>query len=100
VGVHRAAPLGHGANRFTKSDHEAAVVGEYRSKMEHPPEIEGSSIYTVSFVRVSWQSEPVESSSTIPNCKRRKAVGAITLPRHSLPRRSPRLMGQLSAAEE
>jgi hypothetical protein len=45
---------------------------EYRSKMEHPPEIEGSSIYTVPFVRVPWQSEPVESSSTKPNCKRRK----------------------------
>ena len=25
---------------------------EYRSKMEHPPEIEGSSIYRVPFVRV------------------------------------------------
>ena len=30
---------------------------EYRSKMEHPPEIEGSSIYRVPFVRVSCQSE-------------------------------------------
>ena len=29
---------------------------EYRSQMEHPPEIEGSSIYKVSFVRVSCQS--------------------------------------------
>ena len=27
AGVHRAAPLGHGANRFTESDREAAVVG-------------------------------------------------------------------------
>ena len=27
AGVHRAAPLGHGANRFTESDHEGAVVG-------------------------------------------------------------------------
>ena len=26
---------------------------EYRSEMEHPPEIEGSSIYRVPFVRVS-----------------------------------------------
>ena len=26
---------------------------EYRSQMEHPPEIEGSSIYRVPFVRVS-----------------------------------------------
>ena len=25
--VHRAAPLGHGANRFTESDREGAVVG-------------------------------------------------------------------------
>ena len=41
---------------------------EYRSQMEHPPEIEGSSIYRVPFVRVSYQSEPVESSSTEPNC--------------------------------
>ena len=54
---------------------------EYRSQMEHPPEIEGSSIYIVLFVRVSWQSEPEESSSTEPNCKRRKAVGPTTLPR-------------------
>ena len=73
---------------------------EYRSQMEHPPEIEGSSIYRVPFVRVSCQSEPVESSSTEPNCKRRKAVGPTTLPRHRLPRRSHRLTGQLSAAEE
>ena len=43
--------------------------------MEHPPEIEGSSIYRVPFVRVSCQSEPMESLSTEPNCKRRKAVG-------------------------
>ena len=48
--------------------------------MEHPPEIEGSSIYRVPFVRVSYQSEQVESSSTEPNCKRRKAVGPTTLP--------------------
>ena len=27
AGVHRAAPLGHGANRFTESDREGAVVG-------------------------------------------------------------------------
>ena len=73
---------------------------EYRSQMEHPPEIEGSSIYRVPFVRVSCQSEPVESSSTEPNCKRRKAVGPTTLPRHPLPRRSHRLTGRLSAAEE
>ena len=73
---------------------------EYRSQMEHPPEIEGSSIYRVPFVRVSCQSEPVESSSTEPNCKRRKAVGPTTLPRHRLPRRSHRLTGRLSAAEE
>ena len=73
---------------------------EYRSQMEHPPEIEGSSIYRVPFVRVSCQSEPVESSSTEPNCKRRKAVGPTTLPLHRLPRRSHRLMGRLSAAEE
>ena len=25
--VHRAAPLGHGANRYTESDREGAVVG-------------------------------------------------------------------------
>jgi len=73
---------------------------EYRSQMEHPPEIEGSSIYRVSFVRVSCQSEPVESLSTEPNCKRRKPVGPTTLPRHRLHRRSHRLMGRLSAAEE
>ena len=73
---------------------------EYRSQMEHPPEIEGSSIYRVPFVRVSCQSEPVESWSTEPNCKRRKAVGPMTLPRHRLPRHSHCLTGQLSAAEE
>ena len=73
---------------------------EYRSQMEHPPEIEGSSIYWVPFVRVSCQSEPVESSSTEPNCKRRKAVGPTTLPRHPLPRCSHRLTGRLSAAED
>ena len=73
---------------------------EYRSQMEHPPDIEGSSIYRMSFVRVSCQSEPVESSSTEPNCKRRKAVGPMTLPRHRLPRCSHRLMGRMSAAEE
>ena len=27
AGVHRASPLGHGANRFTESDREGAVVG-------------------------------------------------------------------------
>ena len=68
---------------------------EYRFQVEHPPEIEGSSIY-----KVPCQSEPVESSSTKPNCKRRKAVGPTTLPRHRLPRHSHRLMGRLSAAEE
>jgi len=73
---------------------------EYRSTMEHPPEIEGSSIYRVPFVRVSCQSEPAESSSTEPNCKRRTAVGPTTLPRHPLPHRSHRLTGRLSAAEE
>ena len=73
---------------------------EYRSQMEHPQEIEGSSIYRVPFVRVSCQSEPVESSSTEPNCKRRKIVGPTTLPRHPLPRRSHLLTGRLSAAEE
>jgi hypothetical protein len=74
---------------------------EHRSKMEHP-EDQGSSIHTVSFVRVPWQSEPVESSSTVPNCKRRKVVGAMTLPRDSprFPCRSSHLMGQRSAAEE
>ena len=73
---------------------------EYRSQMEHPPEIEGSSIYRVPFVRVSCQSEPVESSLTEPNYKRRKAVGPTLLPLHRLPRRSHRLTGRLSAAEE
>ena len=73
---------------------------EYRSQMEHPPDIEGSSIYRVPFVRVSCQSKPVESSSTEPNCKRRKAVGPTTLPRHPLPHRSHRLTGRLSAIEE
>ena len=53
---------------------------EYQSQMEHPPEIEGSSIYTVPFVSVSWQSEPVESLSTKPNCQRRKPVRATMLP--------------------
>jgi hypothetical protein len=74
---------------------------EYRSKIEHP-EDQGSSIHTVPFVRVPCQSEPVESSSTVPNRKRRKAVGATTLPRRSprLPRRSPRLTGRRSATEE
>ena len=32
---------------------------EYQSQMEHPPETEGSSIYTVPFVRMSCQSEQV-----------------------------------------
>ena len=73
---------------------------EYRSQMEHPPEIEGSSIYRVPFVRVACQSEPVESSSTEPTCKRRKAVCLMTLPHHPLPRRSHRLTGRLSATEE
>ena len=73
---------------------------EYRSQMEHPPEIEGSSIYRVPFVRVSYQSEPVESLSTEPSCKRKKAVGPTTLPRHPLPRRSHCLTGRLSAAKE
>ena len=73
---------------------------EYRSQMEHPPDIEGSDIYRVSFVKVSCQSEPVESSSTEPNCKRRKGVGPTTLPRHRLPRCSHRLTGWLSATEE
>ena len=73
---------------------------EYLSQMEHPPDIEGSSIYRVPFVRVSCQSEPVESSSTEPNFKRRKTVGAMTLPCHPLPRRSPRLTRRLSATEE
>ena len=73
---------------------------EYRSQMEHPPEIEGSSIYRVPFVRVSRQSMPVESSSTEPNCKRRKAVGPTMLPRHPLPRRSHHLTGRLSTTEE
>ena len=68
---------------------------ECRSQMEHPPEIEGSSIY-----RVPCQRELVESSSTEPNFKRRKAVDPATPPRHPLPRRSHRLMGWLSAAEE
>ena len=53
---------------------------EYRSQMEHPPEIEGSSIYRVPFVRVSCQSVSVECSSTKPNSKRRKAVGLTTFP--------------------
>ena len=99
VGVHRAAPLGHGANRFTESNREGAVVG-VSIQMEHPPEIEGSSIYRVPFVRVSCQSEPVESSSTEPNCKRRKAVGPTTLPCHPLPHRSHCLTRRLSVAEE
>ena len=73
---------------------------EYRSQMEHTPEIEGSSIYMVPFVRVSCQSEPVESSSIAPNCKKRKEVGPTMLPRHCLPRRSHRLTGRLSAIEE
>jgi len=73
---------------------------EYRSQMVHPPEFEGSSIYKVPFVRVSCQSEPVESSSTEPNFKRRKAVGPTTLHHHRLPRRSHHLTGRLSAAEE
>ena len=53
---------------------------EYRSLMEYPPEIEVSSICRVPFVRVSCQSELVESSSTEPNYKRRKAVGPMMLP--------------------
>ena len=73
---------------------------EYRSQMEHPPEIEGPSIYRVSFVRVSCQSEPLESSSTEPNCKKRKEVGLTSVPCHRLPRRSHRLTGRLSTAEE
>ena len=73
---------------------------EYRSQMEHPPEIEGSSIYKVPFVRVSCQSEPVESLSTEPSCKSRKVVGPTTFPRHRLPRHPHHLTGRLSAAEE
>ena len=73
---------------------------EYRSQMEHPPEIEGSSIYRVPFVRVSCQSEPVESSSTKPNFKRRKVVGSTMLHCHPLPRHSHRLTGRLCAAGE
>ena len=73
---------------------------EYRSQIEHPREIEGSSIYRVPFVRVSCQSETVQSSSTKPNYKRRKAVGPMTLPRHPLPHHSHRLTMRLSAAEE
>ena len=73
---------------------------EYQSQMEHPPEIEGSSIYRVSFVRVSCQSEPVESSSTEPNYKRRKTLGAMMLPRHPLPRHSPHPTGRLYAIDE
>ena len=73
---------------------------EFRSKMEHPLKIEGSSIYGVSFVRVLCESEPVESLSTEPNCMRRKAVGPMMLPRHPLPRHSHRLTGRLSAAKE
>ena len=73
---------------------------EYRSQMEQPLEIEGSSIYRVPYVRVFCQSEPVESPSTEPNYKRRKAVGPTTLPCYRLPRRSHRPMGRLSAAEE
>ena len=73
---------------------------EYQSQVEDPPEMEGSSIYRVSFVRVSCQSEPVESSSTEPNYKRRKAVGRTMLPCHPLTRHSHRLTGWLSAAEE
>ena len=46
---------------------------EYRSKIEHP-EDQGSSSHKVPFVRVPCQSEPVESSSTVPNCKRRKQL--------------------------
>ena len=73
---------------------------EYRSHMEHPPEIEGSSFYRVPFVRVLCQSEPVVSSSTEPNFKRRKAVVPTTLPCHRLPHRSHRLTRRLSAIEE
>ena len=67
---------------------------EYRSQMEHPPEIERSSIYRLPFVRVSCQSEPVESSSTEPNFKRTKAVGPSTLPHHPPPHHSHRLPGR------
>ena len=73
---------------------------EYRSQMEHPPEIKRSSIYMVQSVSVSCQSEPVESSSTEPNYKRRTVVGLTTLPCHCLPRRSHCITGRLSAAEE
>ena len=72
---------------------------DYRAQMEHPPENEGSSIYRVSFVSVSCQSEPVESSSTEPNFKRRKVVAPMMLPRHPVPRCPHRLKGRLSAAE-
>ena len=73
---------------------------KYRSQMEHPPEIEGSSIYRVSFLRVSCHSELVESSSTKPNFKRRKVVGSTMLHCHPLPRHSHRLTGRLCAAGE
>ena len=80
------------------------IVGKrwwaYWTQMAQPPENEGSSIYRVPFVRVSCQSEPMESSSTEPNCKRRIAVGPTMLPGHPLPRHSHCLMGRLSAAEE
>ena len=52
---------------------------EYRSQMEHPPEIEGSSIYRVPFVRVSCQSEPVESSSN-PTARGEKQLARRRFP--------------------
>ena len=47
---------------------------EYRSQMEHPPEIEGSSIYRVPFVRVPCQSEPVESCRPNPTTRGEKQL--------------------------
>ena len=73
---------------------------EYQSQMEFFNDTATTEIYTVPFVRVSCQSELVESSSIEPNCKRIKPVGPTMLPHHPIPRRSHRLTGWLSATKE
>ena len=75
----------------------------YRSKIEHPEDVDAESIkgnFMVPFAKVPPIEEPVESSST--NCKKRRAFVATSLPRSSprFTRRSPRLRAQRSAAEE
>ena len=53
---------------------------EYRSQMEHPPEIEGSSIYRVPFVRVSYQSESWSLRRPNPTARGEKQLARRCFP--------------------